>query len=72
MIADHSDLTGQPNREAAAVRPVSPCYVAAPALPDILNEQMLYLLGHADHNKAGCSDCVRLGQVVQLLMRPFE
>jgi hypothetical protein len=46
--------------------------VAAAALPDVLNEQMSYLLEHAGHNTAGCSDCQRLAQVVRLLMQPFE
>jgi len=48
------------------------CYLAAPALADILNEQMSYLLAHAGHDKADCVDCLRLAQVVRLLMRPFE
>jgi hypothetical protein len=72
MIADSGDLRLQPNRGATAVRAVSPCYLAAPALPDVLNEQMSYLLAHAGHNMPGCADCLRLAQVVRLLMRPFE
>jgi len=71
MTADHSDLRRQSTAETT-VRHVSNCYQAAPALPDVLNEQMSYLLAHAGHNTAGCTDCLRLAQVVRLLMRPFE
>jgi hypothetical protein len=71
MMPTHSDLsTGSTG--AAAVRAMAPCYLAAPALPDVLQEQMAYLLDHAGHNSAGCADCQRLAQVVRLLMRPFE
>jgi hypothetical protein len=51
---------------------VSPCYLAASALPDVLCEQMDFLLAHAGHNLDGCADCLRLAQVVRILMRPFE
>ncbi len=72
MIANHSDLLTQSTGAAAAVQAVSPCYLAAPALPEVLKEQMSYLLAHAGHNTKGCPDCLRLAQVVRLLMRPFE
>ncbi len=71
MMAKHSDFSDYTGA-AGAGRAVSPCYLAAPALPEVLNEQMSYLLTHAGHNTAGCSDCVRLAQVVRLLMQPFE
>ena len=71
MTAIHSDLPAGPIGPAA-VRGASRCYVASAALPDVLNEQMSYLLDHAGHNVAGCSDCQRLAQVVHLLMQPFE
>ena len=71
MIANHSDVRAK-SGAAASVRPVSTCYLESPALPDVLNEQMSYLLAHAGHNTAGCADCLRLAQVVRLLMRPFE
>jgi len=72
MISDHSDSRVQSTGAAAAIRPVSPCYQAAADLPDVLSEQLEFLLGHAGHNAAGCADCLRLAQVVRLLMRPFE
>ncbi|HTX36709.1 MAG TPA: hypothetical protein VME43_16890 [Bryobacteraceae bacterium] len=72
MIANHSDLPAKSTGAAATASAVSPCYLAAPALPDVLNEQMAFLLEHAGHNAAGCADCLRLAQVVRLLMRPFE
>jgi hypothetical protein len=56
---------------AATVRAAASCYLVTPALSDVLNEQMEYLLGHAEHHAAGCADCARLAQVVQLLMQPF-
>jgi|HubBroStandDraft_1064217.scaffolds.fasta_scaffold678261_2 hypothetical protein len=71
MMAKHSDSPAQPTG-VAAVRGLSSCYLAAPALHDVLNEQMAYLLAHAGHNTAGCADCLRLAKIVGLLMRPFE
>jgi len=71
MIANHSDLPAKPAR-AAAGRGVSTCYVEAPALPDVLHEQISYLLGHANHKSDGCPECLRLGEVTRLLMRPFD
>jgi hypothetical protein len=72
MISNHTDSTAKSTGAAAAVRAVSPCYLAAPPLPDVLTEQLEFLLGHAGHNAAGCAECLRLAQVVRLLMRPFE
>jgi len=72
MIADYGDWFTKSNGAAEAVQAASPCYLAVPALPDVLNEQMEYLIGHAGHNAAGCADCQRLTEVVRLLMRPFE
>ena len=71
MTGNHSDVTAKTTGEAV-VRGVSPCYLATPALPDVLGEQMDFLLAHAGHNSAGCADCLRLTQVVRILMRPFE
>jgi len=71
MIANRSELPADA-RMATPARELSRCYLAAPTLPDVLHEQIAYLLQHADHNAAGCSECRRLGQVVHLLMRPFE
>jgi hypothetical protein len=72
MLANHSDLQANSTGAAPAVQAVSPCYLAAPALPDVLNEQMEFLLAHVGHNTAGCADCVRLEQVRRILMRPFD
>ena len=72
MMPRNSDLTINSSGAAVAVRPTSPCYLAAPALSDIVNEQLSYLLAHAGHDHACCADCLRLAQVVRLLMRPFE
>ena len=72
MIVDYGSLVTQSDGAAEAVLAAAPCYLAAPALPDVLSEQMSYLIGHAGHNAAGCADCQRLAQVVRILMRPFE
>ncbi|MGO9260007.1 MAG: hypothetical protein ACLQU1_27395 [Bryobacteraceae bacterium] len=72
MTGNHTDLPAKSTGAAAAVQAVSPCYLAAPALPDVLCEQMEFLLAHAGHNSAGCADCLRLAQIVRILMRPFE
>lgn len=70
MFAEHRDT---PTNSASAAVHVQPsCYLEAPALADVVNEQMSYLLAHAGHNTAGCPDCQRLSDVVRLLMRPFE
>jgi hypothetical protein len=72
MMPINSDLTANSSGAAAAVRASSPRYLAAAELPDVLNEQLDYLLDHAGHHAAGCADCARLAEVVRLLMRPFE
>lgn len=71
MTANRSDLPATTGA-AAAVRAASPCYLATPPLPDVLHEQMDFLLAHEGHNTAGCSDCLRLAQLVRILMRPFD
>ena len=71
MFAEHRDFPAQSIRPAAVGAP-SPCYLETPTLPDVLNEQMSYLLAHAGHNTPGCADCQRLSEVVRVLMRPFE
>ena len=72
MMPIHNDLTAGSNGSAAAVQAASTCYLEAPALSDVLTEQMSYLLDHAGHNTPECPDCVRLAEVVRLLMKPFE
>jgi hypothetical protein len=73
MIANRSDLPAKSSKAAAAaVQALSPCYLAAPALPEVLEEQMAFLLAHEGHNTAGCSECLRLAQLVRILMRPFD
>jgi len=57
---------------AATVRRTASCYLEPPALPDVWREQLDSLVAHAGHNTPGCADCLRLAQVVRLLMRPFE
>ena len=71
MTANHHDIPAR-SGAAAAVRPASPCYLAAPALPEVLHEQIAFLLAHDGHNTAGCSECLRLAQLVRILMRPFD
>jgi hypothetical protein len=72
MTGNHIDVPAKSTGAAPAVRGVSPCYLAVPALPDVVGEQMEFLLSHAGHNSAGCADCLRLAQVMRILMRPFE
>jgi len=72
MMPIYHDPSAGSAGSAAAVQAASSCYLEAPALSDVLNEQMSYLLAHAGHNQAGCSDCIRLAEVVRLLMKPFE
>ncbi len=78
MTAKHGDFSGRSTTTgtgAAAARARS-CYIAPPALPEVLQEQMSYLLAHDAHkagrNAAGCGECLRLAQLVRLLMQPFE
>jgi hypothetical protein len=79
MTANHGDFsarsTGVPGRSGAAAARARSCYVAPPDLPEVLQEQMSYLLAHdvqnAGHNAAGCGECMRLAQLVRLLMEPF-
>ena len=72
MIPIGSNSPSNSSGVAAVVRATSPCYLAMPALSDVLDEQFSYLLAHAGHNTEGCRDCLRLAQVLRLLMRPFE
>ena len=64
------DVTTRPG--GAAVRAASSCYLASPELPDVLYEQMAYLLDHSGHNTPDCAECRRRAELVRLLMRPFE
>jgi len=72
MIPITSNLPGNSSGVAGVVQATSLCYRPMPALSDVLDEQLSYLLAHAGHEAEGCRDCLRLAQVVQLLMRPFE
>jgi hypothetical protein len=80
MTGNHGDFsarsTGEPGRSGAADAPARSCYIAPPDLPEVLREQMSYLLAHdahhAGHNAASCGECLRLAQLVRLLMQPFE
>ena len=71
MIGNHSDLQTAETAVVAAPRTTTPCYLEPAALPDVLYEQMDYLLAHAGHDEPGCSDCLRLKQVVNTLMQPL-
>lgn len=57
---------------AEAFRAQSTCYLKAAPLPDVWREQLDSLAAHAGHNSPGCAECLRLAQVVRILMRPFE
>ena len=72
MMPINSDGSANSSGAAAAVRASSFHYLEAADLPDVLSEQLSYLLDHAGHHAAGCADCARLAEVVRLLMRPFE
>jgi len=72
MMPINVDLTANSSGAAAAVRPASPRYLEAAELPDVLTEQLRYLLDHAGHKLPGCAECARLKEVVRLLMKPFE
>lgn len=72
MIGNYSDLQVAETALVEAPRPTTSCYLEPAALPDVLYEQMDYLLAHAGHDEPGCSDCLRLRQVVSALMRPFD
>jgi hypothetical protein len=72
MTGKHIDLPGKSTGAAAAARDASLRYLATPALPDVLHEQVDFLVAHASHNIPGCAECLRLTQVVRILMRPFE
>jgi hypothetical protein len=70
MTGNHIDWTGTPAVRAARI--LSHCYVEPASLADVWREQMDSLVAHAGHNAPGCSECLRLAQMVRILMRPFE
>jgi len=72
MTGKHSNLPAQSGRAARIVPDSPPCYIPSAALPDVIREQMDFLLAHAGHNTPGCAECLRLEQAVWILMRPFR
>jgi hypothetical protein len=49
------------------------CYVASAALPDVMFDQLKYLLAHSGRDcTPDCLDCGRLQQVKKLLLLPFH
>jgi hypothetical protein len=72
MTGNPADLPANSTSAASAVRAVASCYLAEPAITDVLREQIEFLLAHSRHDTRGCTDCMRLNKLVAVLMSPFE
>jgi hypothetical protein len=72
MTGNHGDWTMGGTQRAPSARGLPRCYLEPAALSDVWREQVDSLVAHAGHNTPGCSECLRLAQVLRILMRPFE
>ena len=59
------------NRDTGSGR-ISTCYVKAPPVLAVMQDQISYLVSHAGSACApGCADCARLEEAMRCLLGPF-
>jgi hypothetical protein len=68
-----SDTADRPSVATPAVIERNVYNLKAAPLPDVMFEQLEYLMGHSDGDcPPACMDCDRLQQVRNLLLLPFR